>query len=77
MLKEIYDSQKEKIDNIIKNKIKKVENKFYKIDYNKNKELIENIDENYNIKLSAIVEELYIKGLKDGINLILECRDEK
>lgn len=76
MLKKIQDERKEILDNIIKQAIKNVEDKLYKIDYESNKELIEKIEENYNIKLSAICEALYIQGLKDGINLMIECKDE-
>ena len=74
MLKEIYNIKREEIDNVIKNAIKKIEPKLYKID---NIEIDKKLEENYNIKLSAIAEELYIQGLKDGINLMLECRNEK
>lgn len=74
MLKEIYDIKREEIDNVIKNAIKNIEPKLYKIE---DKEIDKKLEENYNIKLAAIAEELYIKGLKDGINLILECKNEK
>lgn len=77
MIKEIYESRKNDIDNIIKKSTKEIENKLYKIDFNKNKDIIEKIEENYSIKLSKIIEEIYIQGLKDGINLILECKNEK
>ena len=77
MLKEIYDLKREEVDICIKDAIKKVESRLYKIDYKENKEIIEKIEENYNIKLAAISEEVYIKGLKDGINLIIECKNEK
>ena len=69
MIKEIYDNKREEIDICIKEAIKKVESKLYKIE---DKEINKEIEENYNIKLSAIAEELYIKGLKDGIKLMLE-----
>ncbi len=74
MLKEIYNDRKETIDNVIKQAIKKVEKELYKIDYEENKELLEKAEENYNIKLGAICEEVYMQGLKDGINLINECK---
>ena len=75
MLKEIFDAKSEEIDNCLKEAIKKVENKLEKIDYAENRELIEKMENNYNIKLGAICEELYIKGLKDGINLMKECKE--
>lgn len=76
MLKEIYDIKREDIDKIVKDALKKVENKLYKIDYAENKELIDKLEENYNIKLAVVTKEIYIKGLKDGINLINECKYE-
>ena len=77
MLKDIYNGRREIIDDIIKRCIKKVESKLYKIDYEENKEVIEKIEENYSIKLTAICEEVYIQGLKDGIKLIEECKNNK
>lgn len=74
MLKEIYNINREDIDKTIKNAIKKVKNKMYIIKDEKNKELIDKIEENYNIKINAVAQELYIKGLKDGINLMCECK---
>ncbi len=74
MLKEIYNERKEVIDGVIKESIKNIERKLYKIDYYENKELIEKLEENYNIKLGAICESIYIQGLKDGINLVQECK---
>ena len=76
MLEKIYDMNREEIDNCIKNAIKKVEGKLYKIDYDENRDLIEKIEENYNIKLGAICKEIYIKGFKDGINLIKEFEEK-
>lgn len=76
MLKEIYDIKREDIDKIVKDALKKVENKLYKIDYTENKELIDKLEENYNIKIAVVTKEIYIKGLKDGINLINECKCE-
>ena len=37
---------------------------------------INNLEENYNIKLSSICKELYFKWFKDGINIILEDREK-
>ncbi len=73
MLEEIYNSKQEEIDKCIKRAIKSVEEKLSKIDYEAEKDLLNKIEENYNIKLGAICKELYILGLKDGINLMREC----
>lgn len=77
MLKEIYDGRKEVLDEIIKQTTKKIKNKLYKINYNENKELIEKLEENYNIELSSICEDVYIQGLKDGIKLMEETKLNK
>ena len=74
MLEEIYNIKREEIDLVIKQALKSVQEKLENIDYENNKKLIEKIEENYNIKLGAICKELYIKGLKDGINLIIESK---
>ena len=75
MLEEIYNIKREEIDLVIKQAIKSIQEKLEKIDYENNKKLIEKIEENYNIKLGAVCKELYIKGLKDGINLMIECKN--
>ena len=75
MLEEIYNSKQKEIDSCIKSAIKQVEEKLYKIDYEENKEVADKIEENFNIKLGAICKELYIQGLKDGINLMRECNN--
>ena len=74
MLEEIYNIKREEIDLVIKQAIKSVQGKLENIDYENNKKLIEKIEENYNIKLGAVCKELYIKGLKDGINLMIESK---
>ena len=38
--------------------------------------LLDIIEENYNIKLGSICKELYLQGLKDGINLMLEAKEK-
>lgn len=79
MLEEIYLKRRDEIDEIIKKSIKNVERNLIQIDYKnieKNKDLINQIEENYNIKLSSICKELYLQGLKDGINLILEAKEK-
>lgn len=74
MLKEIYEGRKETLDEIIKDATKKVKNKLYEIDYSKNKDIIEKLEENYNIEISSICREIYIQGLKDGIKLMEEIK---
>lgn len=79
MLEEFYLNRRDVIDNIITEAIKKVENKIKKIDEEdaeKNKQLLDIIEENYNIKLGSICKELYLQGLKDGINLMLEAKEK-
>ena len=54
MLEEIYLKRRDEIDEIIKKSIKNVERNLIQIDYKnieKNKDLINQIEENYNIKL--------------------------
>ena len=75
MLEEIYNIKREEIDLVIKQALKSVQEKLEKIDYENNKKMIEKIEENYNIKLGAVCKELYIKGLKDGINLVIESKN--
>lgn len=74
MLKEIYEGRKETLDEIIKDATKKVKNKLNEIDYSKNKEIIEKLEENYNMEISSICREIYIQGLKDGIKLMEEIK---
>ena len=78
MLEEIYLKRREVIDHTKRQAIKKVENKLVKIDdvdLAKNKDLYHIMEENYNIKLGSICKEIYLQGLKDGINLILEAKE--
>ena len=77
MLEEIYNIKREEIDLIIKKILKENKINLSENEYEKNKELIEKLEDNYNIKLGNISKELYLKGLKDGINLIIESKNEK
>ena len=72
MLKEIYNIKREDIDKEVKDAIKSVEDRLYKTSNWKNEDDIKKLEENYNIKLGIVTQEVYIKGLKDGINLMLE-----
>lgn len=77
MLEQIYLERREEIDKIIKNTLKKIENKLTKIDANKiDREIYSILEENYNLKISGICEEIYLQGLKDGANLILEIKEK-
>ena len=71
MIKQIYVSQKEEIDEILKDvekKVPKIEDKMYQ----ENKAIIEEINNIYNIKINAICEAMYEKGFNDGVNLMVE-----
>lgn len=71
MIKQIYVSQKEEIDEILKDvekKVPKIEDKMYQ----ENKAIIEEINNIYNIKINAICEAMYEKGFKDGVILMVE-----
>ena len=86
VLEIIYKAQQEKLDERIKNKrierkdtiktidveemIKNIENKKDQI---KIKEIIKEMEHNYNIKMSEYNKVMYKQGFIDGINLILEC----
>ena len=50
--------------------IKNIENKKDQI---KIKEIIKEMEDNYNIKMSEYNKVMYKQGFIDGINLILEC----
>lgn len=79
MLEEIYLERRETIDNTVKQAIRQVERKMKSIENQEretNKELIDKIEENYNIKLASVCKEVYLQGLKDVINLILEANQK-
>ena len=77
MLEEIYLKRREEIDKIIKKAIKDVEKNLNEIDYESyDKKIYNTLEENYNLKLASIAKELYLQGFKDGINLILEVKNE-
>ena len=60
ILEEIYQTRYEKLDQIIIEKTKQ------------NKST--NQEEKESIKNAIIMEEMYKKGFKDGINLIIQCQ---
>ena len=83
ILEKIYLLQEEKIDKIIrqinieiKNKLKKINKEEILKKYNIKEisQLIEDIEENNNIKMSYLMKEIYKQGFIDGVNLIEECK---
>ena len=82
----IYKSELEKLDKIIIEKNKELKKVMKEIDIDsiiktiENKEeqekiykLLNNIEENYNIKISEYNKVMYKQGFIDGINLMIEC----
>ena len=65
MLLQIYELKYEELDDIIKEKIEKEK---YKL-----KQLQE--EEKNSIKTSIIMKAMYEQGFKDGVNLIIECKN--
>lgn len=63
MIEQIYELKYEELDNIIKEKIKKY--KFQQI----------REEEKDNIKNSIIMKAMYEQGFKDGVNLIIDCKE--
>ena len=62
ILEEIYQTRYEKLDQIIIEKIKQ------------NQTI--NEEEKESIKNAIIMEEMYKQGFKDGINLIIQCKEQ-
>lgn len=58
ILTEIFDTRFVKLDQIIIQKTKNIENE----------------EEKESIKKSIIMKEMYIQGFIDGINLLIECK---
>lgn len=83
MINMIYQSQEEKIDEILKNVDKKLKDQLEVIaseriveDSNckeQAKEMLNKIEENYSIKITEYNKEIYKQGFIDGVNLILNC----
>ena len=86
IIETIYKSQLEKMDKIIIEKNKEIKKviKEYDIDsiiktiedkkeQEKIFKLLNNIEENYNIKISEYNKIMYKQGFIDGINLMIEC----
>lgn len=62
ILEEIYQTRYEKLDKIIIEKIKQNQTT--------------NKEEEESIKNAIIMEEMYKQGFKDGINLIIQCKEQ-
>lgn len=62
ILEEIYQTRYEKLDKIIIEKIKQNQTT--------------NKEEKESIKNAIIMEEMYKQGFKDGINLIIQCKEQ-
>lgn len=72
----LLDSKIKEVNKKIKDKIKDINfNKLIKNDIEENdlKKIIEEIEENYSIKISEYNKEFYRQGFIDGVNLILNC----
>ena len=79
----IYQAEEKELDGIIKKSDEKIKDKIKNINTkdiiensNNQKEvtkMLENIEENYNIKIGEYVKEFYKQGFIDGINLMLNC----
>lgn len=76
----VYESQISNLDNIIKNVNKEIDIKLKKINIKNIKsetdiiEIMNRIEENFNIKISRYIEEIYKQGIKDGVNFIIYCQ---
>ena len=83
IIKKIYKGEEDKIDNIIKDankeikdelKVINIENIIDNVDNPREiRNILNDIEDNYNIKITKYNEEMYKLGFIDGINLIIEC----
>ena len=85
IIKQLYNMNEKKLDEIIKHENKKLKtNKTYKefqerikmMEQEENiqgKEILDDLEEYYNKKISSILGEIYKQGFLDGMSLILEC----
>ena len=86
IIKKIYKGEEEKIYNIIKEANKEIKDELKVINIeniidNANnprevRNILNDIEDNYNIKITKYNEEMYKLGFMDGINLIIECLKE-
>ena len=83
IIKKRYKGEEDKIDNIIKEANKEIKDELKVINIeniidNANnpreiRNILNDIEDNYNIKITKYNEEMYKLGFIDGINLIIEC----
>ena len=83
IIKKIYKGEEDKIDNIIKEANKEIKDELKVINIeniidNANnpreiRNILNDIEDNYNIKITKYNEEMYKLGFIDGINLMIEC----
>lgn len=83
MINIIYQSQEEKMDEILRRTDEKMKKKLTEVKVERIiedsncaeqlKEMFDKIEENYNIKITEYNKEMYKQGFIDGINLILNC----
>lgn len=85
IIKQLYNMNEKKLDEIIKHENKKLKTtKTYKefqerikmMEQEENiqgKEILDDVEEYYNKKISSILGEIYKQGFLDGMSLILEC----
>ena len=83
IIRNLYNSREEKIDEIIKKLEKDIKSEIKEVsleDLVDNKDDIEGlkkvydkIQNNYEIKISKYCESIYEQGIKDGVNLMIDC----
>lgn len=65
MILQIFELKYEELDNKIKEKIKEERDRLEKVDE----------EEKNSIKNSIIMKAMYEQGFKDGVNLIIDCKN--
>ena len=83
IIEKIYQSEEKILDQRIKEANKKIKSKLKNVNKtkilentNNKKEIIkmvEDIEENYNIKIGEYTKEFYKQGFIDGVNLMFNC----
>ena len=83
ILKNLYNSREEKIDEIIKNLEKNIKSEIKEVsleelidrkdDIEGLKKIYYKIQDNHEIKISKYCEAIYEQGIKDGVNFMIDC----